>query len=83
MGAERIVDKKFKRLEERYKEERGLVEESLGRPHISLSVEMPEGCEGLEEEFKSLSQDKEFMSELRDLVKKHLERKGREKSGSR
>lgn len=73
--AEKIVEK-FKRVGERY--ERELVEESLGRPCISLRVEMPEGCKGLEEEFKSLSRDREFMDELRELVKRHL---GRRKSG--
>ena len=82
MGAEKIVDKKFKRFEERFRKEKELIEQSIGRPHISLDVELPKGCEDMEKEFKSLSEDKEFMDELRDLVKKHLDRKREEKEKS-
>lgn len=81
MRAGRLVDRKFKRYEERYEEERGLIEEHLGRPHMYLRVEMPEGCEGMEEEFANLREDKQFVDDLKDLVKRHLERKRRERRG--
>ncbi len=72
---ERIKDRKFKHFKESYEHEKEKIEEAMGKPRITITVEMPEGYRGQEKDFRELETDKEFLDEVEKLVKKELERK--------
>ncbi len=72
---ERVIERRFKTYEEKCVEEIEFAEEALGKPHVMISIALPEGCEGLVEEFRRLPEDEEFINEVRNLVRRYLERK--------
>jgi len=45
---------------------------AVGKPFISIKIEMPEGFEDLRAQFLNLERDEKFIEEIRDLVKKRL-----------
>jgi hypothetical protein len=45
---------------------------AIGKPFITLKVEIPEGCEDFRTEFLCLEKDDQFHEEIKDLVKKRL-----------
>lgn len=69
--------RKLKR-ERTYEEEKREFEMAMGKPFISIRVEMPDGFEELRAQFLSLEKDERFLEEVKNLVKKRLthERQG-------
>ncbi|MEM1667322.1 MAG: hypothetical protein QXE91_02670 [Thermofilaceae archaeon] len=72
---ERMIMKRFRNFEEKCREEIELVDEALGRPHITLDIVLPAGCEELKEIFEKLPEDEEFMKELEKFVRDYVKRK--------
>lgn len=75
MELEKLVDKRFRTVEGKWRDELELVDEALGRPHIALSIPLPEGCEGMEEAFRKLPEDEEFVRELQCFIREALRRR--------
>ena len=55
-----------------YEEEKREFEMAIGRPIITLKIELPEGFDGQRNSFLKLESDEEFIDEVKDLVKKNL-----------
>jgi hypothetical protein len=55
-----------------YEEAKRKFEMAMGRPFITLKVELPPGFEGFNIEFLKLENDPQFYDEVLDLVKKRL-----------
>ena len=47
-------------------------EMAIGKPFIQIRIEVPTGFEGMRAEFLSLETDKDFLTEVEDLIKKRL-----------
>ena len=45
---------------------------AIGKPFITIKVEIPEGFEDLRTEFLRLEKDEQFQEEIKDLIKKRL-----------
>jgi hypothetical protein len=45
---------------------------ALGKPFITISLEIPEGFEQFNTEFLKLEKDQQFHEEVKDLIKKRL-----------
>ena len=58
--------------EAEYEEAKRKFEMVIGKPFITLKLEIPEGFEELSNEFLKLEKDEQFHEEVRDLVKKRL-----------
>jgi hypothetical protein len=43
-----LIEKRFKSVDEKYREKLGLVYEALGKPCIILHVQLPKGARGTE-----------------------------------
>ena len=55
-----------------YDEEKREFEMAIGRPFIILKIELPEGFGDQRKPFLNLEGDREFIDEVKDLVKKNL-----------
>jgi hypothetical protein len=55
-----------------YEEEKKEFEMAMGRPFITLRIELPEKFEDQRTRFLNLETDGQFLDEVRDLVKKNL-----------
>ena len=55
-----------------YEEEKREFEMAIGKPFITLKIELPEGFEDQRTPFLKLEYDEEFLDEVRDLIKKNL-----------
>jgi hypothetical protein len=55
-----------------YEAEKREFEMAIGKPFIILKIELPEGFEDQRQPFLNLEDDREFLDEIRDLVKKNL-----------
>ena len=55
-----------------YDEEKRKFEMAIGKPFITLKIELPEGFEDQRNPFLDLENDLEFLDEIKDLVKKNL-----------
>ena len=55
-----------------YEEEKREFEMAIGKPFISLKIELPEGFEDQRKPFLKLESDGEFLDEVKDLIKKNL-----------
>ena len=55
-----------------YEEEKREFEMAIGRPFITLKIELPEGFDDQRNPFLKLEYDEEFIDEVRDLIKKNL-----------
>jgi hypothetical protein len=55
-----------------YEEEKREFEMAIGRPFITLKIELPEGFDDQRNPFLKLECDEEFIDEVKDLVKKNL-----------
>jgi hypothetical protein len=55
-----------------YEEEKREFEMAIGKPFISLKIELPKGFEEQRIPFLKLEYDEEFLDEVRDLIKKNL-----------
>ncbi len=47
-------------------------EMAIGRPFITLKIELPEGFDDQRKLFLNLESNEEFLDEVRDLIKKNL-----------
>jgi len=55
-----------------YDEEKRKFEMAIGKPFITLKIELPAGFEDQRNTFLDLENDVEFLDEVEDLVKKNL-----------
>ena len=55
-----------------YEEEKREFEMAIGKPFINLKIELPEGFEDQRTPFLKLEDNKEFLDEIKDLIKKNL-----------
>jgi hypothetical protein len=55
-----------------YEEEKREFEMAIGKPFITLKIELPEGFEDQRKPFLNLESDEEFIDEIKDLIKKNL-----------
>ena len=55
-----------------YEEEKREFEMAIGRPFISLKIELPEGFKDQRTPFLKLEYDEDFLDEVKDLIKKNL-----------
>jgi len=58
--------------ESEYDEAKRKFEMAMGKPSITIKVEIPTGFEDLHNQFLSLEKDEQFHEEVKDLVKKRL-----------
>ena len=58
--------------ESEYEEEKRKFEMAMGKPFITLELEIPVGFEGYNTEFLNLEKDVAFHEEVKDLIKKRL-----------
>ena len=55
-----------------YEAEKREFEMAIGRPFITLKIELPEGFDDQRKSFLKLEYDETFIDEIKDLVKKNL-----------
>ena len=86
MGVNNLVKKWIEprdiKPESEYEEEKRKFEMAMGKPFITLRVEIPIGFEGFNNEFRKLENDRQFHEEIKDLVKKRLLLDSRRKKSS-
>ena len=66
-----LVSRKRK-PESEYEEAKRKFEMAIGKPFITLNLEIPNGFEELYNEFLKLEKDGQFHEEVKDLIKKRL-----------
>jgi hypothetical protein len=66
------IEKKTATPEADYDEAKREFEMAMGTPFITIKIEIPEGFEDLRKQFLNLEKNKDFLSEVKDLVKKRL-----------
>ena len=66
------IEQRDAKPESEYEEEKRKFEMAMGKPFITLMLEIPMGFEGYNAEFLSLEKDVEFHEEVKDLIKKRL-----------
>lgn len=66
------IESRIKEPEKEYDEAKREFEMAMGKPFIKIRIEIPEGFEDLRRQFLHLESDQEFLSEVKDLVKKRL-----------
>lgn len=67
-----IESKKAKPESEEYDKTKREFEMAIGKPFITIKVEIPEGFEDFRTQFLYLEKDEQFQEEIKDLVKKRL-----------
>ncbi|MFQ6064842.1 MAG: hypothetical protein ACE5L6_05130 [Candidatus Bathyarchaeia archaeon] len=60
------------KAESEYDQAKREFEVAMGKPFITIKVEVPTGFEDLHRQFLSLEKDEQFHEEVKDLVKKRL-----------
>jgi hypothetical protein len=55
-----------------YEEEKREFEMAIGKPFITLKIELPKGFEDQRNLFLNLENNRDFLDEVKDLVKKNL-----------
>ena len=78
----RWIESRDKQPESEYEEAKRKFEMALGKPFITISLEIPEGFEHFNTEFLKLEKDQQFHEEVKDLIKKRLLLDSRHKNGS-
>jgi len=66
------IEKKAAQPEADYEEAKREFEMAMGTPFITVRVEIPEGFEDLRQQFLNLEKNKDFLCEVKDLIKKRL-----------
>jgi len=74
------IESRKAKPESEYDKTKREFEKAIGKPFITIKVEIPSGFEDLRSEFLHLEKDELFQAEVEDLVKKRLifERRRRE-----
>jgi hypothetical protein len=76
------IESRDKQPESEYEEAKRKFEMALGKPFITISLEIPEGFEQFNTEFLKLEKDQQFHEEVKDLIKKRLLLDSRHKNDS-
>ena len=66
------IENKDTKPESDYEEAKRKFEMAMGKPFITLRLEIPVGFEEFGNEFRKLETDQQFHEEVNDLVKKRL-----------
>ena len=66
------LEPKKRKTEFEYDETKREFEMAMGKPFITIKVEIPRGFKDLRSQFLSLEKDEQFQEEVKDLVKKRL-----------
>jgi hypothetical protein len=66
------LESKKRKTEFEYDETKREFEMAMGKPFITIKVEIPTGFEKRRSQFLSLEKDEQFHEEVEDLVKKRL-----------
>ena len=66
------LESKKRKTEFEYDETKREFEMAIGKPFITIKVEIPTGLENLRSQFLNLEKDEQFHEEVKDLVKKRL-----------
>jgi len=86
MGVKNLVRKwiesRDSKPESEYEEAKRKFEMALGKPFITIKLEIPAGFEDFTTEFRKLENDYLFHEEVKDLVKKRLLLTSSHKKGS-
>jgi hypothetical protein len=78
----RWIEDRDRKPESEYEEAKRKFEMAMGKPFITISLEIPAGLEQYSTEFLKLEKDHQFHEEVRDLIKKRLLIDLHHKSGS-
>ncbi len=76
------IESRDRQPESEYEEAKRKFEMALGKPFITISLEIPTGFEQFNTEFLKLEKDQQFHEEVKDLIKKRLLLDSRHKTGS-
>jgi len=68
----RWIEDRDRQPESEYEEAKRKFEIAMGKPFITISLEIPDGLEKFNNEFLKLEKDQQFHEEVRDLIKKRL-----------
>ena len=66
------IESRDKKPETEYEEAKRKFEMAIGKPFITLNLEIPTGFEGFSNQFLKLEKDYQFHEEVKDLIKKRL-----------
>lgn len=66
------IESRGKKSEDEYDEAKREFEMAMGKPFINIRVELPEGFEDFRAQFLGLEENKDFLREVQDLIKKRL-----------
>jgi hypothetical protein len=70
------------KTESDYEEAKRHFEMAMGKPFITLKIEIPAGFETFAADFRKLETDQQFHEEVKDLIKKRLLLDSRRKKNS-
>jgi len=70
--AKKWIEPKDIKRESDYEEEKRKFEMALGKPFITIRLDIPSGFEEFGKEFRKLEADQQFHEEISDLAKKRL-----------
>ena len=76
------IKSRDRKPESEYEEAKRKFEMAIGKPFITLSLEIPAGFEKFSNEFLKLEKDYQFHEEVKDLIKKRLLLDSRNKKSS-
>lgn len=68
----RWIESRDRKPETEYDEAKRKFEMAMGKPFITLNLEIPAGFEKFNNEFLKLEEDQQFHDEVKDLIKKRL-----------
>jgi hypothetical protein len=66
------IESRERKPESEYDEAKRQFEMAMGKPFITLNLEIPVGFEEFSNEFLKLEKDYQFHEEVKDLIKKRL-----------
>ena len=78
----RWIEARDKQPESEYEEAKRKFEMAMGKPFITICLELPDGFENFNTEFLKLEKDQQFHEEVKDLIKKRLLLDSRHKKDS-
>jgi len=76
------IESRDRKPESEYEEAKRKFEMAIGKPFITLNLEIPVGFEEFNNEFLKLEKDYRFHEEVKDLIKKRLLLDSSHKKGS-
>ena len=76
------IEPRDRKPKSEYEEAKRKFEMAIGKPFITIRLEIPTGFEQFNTEFLKLEVDQQFHEEVKDLIKKRLLLDSRLKNGS-